>query len=107
MQRRAFLKSAAVGAFAFQFIPKRVLGGDGSTPPSRKINLAAIGAGGQAGSDLGNMASENIVAICDVDERRAEGSLKRWPNAKRYKDFRKMFDEMSNQIDAEIGRAHV
>ena len=100
MQRRAFLKSAAAGAFAFQFIPRHVLGGDGSTPPSRKINLAAIGAGGQAGSDLGNMADENIVAICDVDERRAADSFRRWPNAKRYKDFRIMLDEMSNKIDA-------
>ncbi|MEI6808905.1 MAG: Gfo/Idh/MocA family oxidoreductase [bacterium] len=100
MKRRTFLKSAAATAFAFQFIPRHVLGGDGSNPPSRKINLAAIGAGGQAGNDLGNMASENIVAICDVDDRRAAGSYKRWPDAKRYKDFRKMFDDMSDKIDA-------
>ena len=100
MKRRAFLKSTAAAAFAFQFVPRHVVGAVGSNPPSRKINLAAIGGGGQAGSDLGNMADENIVAICDVDERRAADSFRRWPNAKRYKDFRKMFDEMSKKIDA-------
>ncbi len=100
MKRRTFLKSAAISTFAFQFVPRCVVGGDASTPPSRKINLAAIGAGGQAGSDLGNMADENIVAICDVDDRRAAGSFKRWPDARRYKDFRKMFDEMGDKIDA-------
>lgn len=100
MRRRTFLKSAAAAAFAFQFIPKHVIGEKGSNPPSRKINLAAIGGGGQAGSDLGNMAGENIVAICDVDDRRAADSFTRWPDAKRYKDFRKMFDEMSDKIDA-------
>jgi len=100
MKRRAFLKSAAAATFSFQFVSRYVVGADGSTPPSRKINLAAIGAGGQAGSDLGNMADENIVAICDVDDRRAADSFKRWPNAKRYKDFRQMFDEMADKIDA-------
>jgi len=100
MKRRLFLKSAAAATFAFQFVPRHVVGGDASTPPSRKINLAAIGTGGQAGSDLGNMADENIVALCDVDDRRAVDAFKRWPDARRFRDFRKMFDEMGDKIDA-------
>ena len=71
MKRQEFIKTTAAAAFGFQFIPRRVLGDGVSTPPSRKINLAAIGCGGQAGSDLNNMAGENVVALCDVDERRA------------------------------------
>lgn len=100
MNRRAFLKTAAIATLGFQFVPRHVVGGDGSTPPSRKINLAAIGGGGQAGGDLGQMADENIVAIADVDERRAAGSFNRFPQAKRYKDFRVMLGEMGDKIDA-------
>jgi len=99
MKRRAFLKTAALAGCAFQIAPRSILGGPDNTPPSRKLNLAAIGCGGQAGSDLGNMAGENIVALCDVDERRAAGSFQRFPQAKRFKDFRKMFDDLGDQID--------
>jgi predicted dehydrogenase len=100
MKRRTFIKAVAATAIGFQFVPRHVLGGDGQTPPSRKLNIAAIGAGGQAGHDLGCMADENIVAICDVDDKRAEGSFKKFPRAKRFKDFRKMFDEAGGEIDA-------
>jgi predicted dehydrogenase len=100
MQRRTFLKAAAAAAFGFQIAPSSILGGPGNTPPSRKINLAAIGCGGQAGSDLNNMLDENVVALCDVDDKRASGMFKKCPDAKRFKDYRKMFDAMSNQIDA-------
>ena len=68
-KRRTFLKTAAAAAFGFQVVPRHVLGGAGHTPPSRKLNIAAIGAGGQAASDLKNMLDENIVALCDVDEK--------------------------------------
>lgn len=99
MQRRAFIKQAAAASFTFQFIPRHVLGAPGVTPPSRKLNLAVIGCGGQGGGDLNQMADENIVALCDVDDRRAADSFKKFPQAKRFKDFRKMFDALSDQID--------
>ncbi|MEI6606178.1 MAG: Gfo/Idh/MocA family oxidoreductase [Verrucomicrobiota bacterium] len=100
MNRQDFIKTTAAAAFGFQFIPRRVLGDGVSTPPSRKINLAAIGCGGQAASDLTNMAGENIVALCDVDERRAAGMFNKYPQAKRYTDFRVMLEEMGDKIDA-------
>lgn len=99
MKRRSFLKHAAAASLSFQFIPRHVLGAPGVTPPSRKLNLAVIGCGGQGGSDLNNMAGENIVALCDVDERRAADAFRKFPQARRFKDFRKMLDEMSDQID--------
>ena len=46
------------------------------------------------------MAGENIVALCDVDDRRAAETVKRFPQARRYKDFRRMLDEMGDKIDA-------
>jgi predicted dehydrogenase len=100
MKRREFLKAAASATLAFPAAACAWRRRPSPVPPSRKINLAAIGGGGQAGSDLNQMADENIVAICDVDERRAADSFKKWPNAKRYKDFRIMLDEMSDKIDA-------
>jgi len=99
LKRRTLLKAAAATAFGFQLVPRHVLGGDGHTPPSRKLNIAAIGAGGQAASDLKNMLGENIVALCDVDEKRAE-MFKHLPDAKKYKDFRVMLGEMGDKIDA-------
>ena len=73
-----------------------------SKSPNEKLNIAGIGCGGRGAADLNGCASENIVALCDVDESRAGGSFNKWPKAKRYSDFRKMLDEMHGQIDAVI-----
>jgi len=99
-KRRTFLKTTAAATLGFQFIPRHVLGGAGKNPPSGKLNIAAIGAGGQAAGDLQNMTSENIVALCDVDDRRAADMFKRFPRATRYKDFRKMLDAQGDKVDA-------
>ncbi len=90
---------AAVASFTI--VPRHVLGGPGFTAPSDKLNIAGIGAGGQALWDLDQVSSENIVALCDVDwERGAEGFAK-FPKARRYKDFRVMLDE-EKSIDAVV-----
>lgn len=101
MKRRRFLPAAAAATFGFQIVPSHVVRAqDGKPSPNSKIRLAVIGCGGQGGSDLGQMAGEDIVALCDVDERRAADSFGKFPQAKRFKDFRKMFDAMAGQIDA-------
>lgn len=69
---------------------------------NEKLNLAVIGAGGRGSANLSEMASENIVALCDVDERRAADSFASYPQAKKYHDFRKLLDEMDQQIDAVV-----
>jgi predicted dehydrogenase len=84
-------------------------GGYGSVPSLRalgykpyydKLNVAAIGCGGQGGVDLNDAArTENIVAICDVDEDRASQNLKRYEKVPRYRDFRVMLDK-AKDIDA-------
>src|ERR1041384_3718747 len=71
-----------------------------SKSPNEKLNIASIGVGGQGGGDITHWAGENLVALCDVDDARAADSFKRFPEAKKYKDFRKMLDEMGNSIDA-------
>jgi predicted dehydrogenase len=104
MTRRQFV-GAAAGAAAFTIVPRHVLGTADQPPPSEKINIAGIGVGGQGGGDLGAIASDkgvNVVALCDADLRAADGSFKKWPEAKQYRDFRKMFEEMDKQIDAVV-----
>jgi predicted dehydrogenase len=99
--RRAFLRGAAGTAAAFTFVPRHVLG-QGTTPPSEKPNIAGIGAGGMGGGDINSVSGgSNIVALCDVDLRRAS-TIQKFPQAKVYRDFRKMFDEMGDKIDAVI-----
>ncbi len=70
--------------------------------PNEKLNIAGIGVGGRGAANVGGCAAENLVALCDVDEKRAAGTFNRFPKAKRYKDFRKMLSEMDKQIDAVV-----
>ena len=92
---------AAIATAAFSVLPGHVLGLNGATPPSEKLNIAGIGIGGQGGHDIGQMTSENIVALCDVDWNYSAGMFKKFPKAKPYKDFRKMLDEQKD-IDAVV-----
>ncbi len=87
---------------AFTIVPRHVLG-KGFMAPSDKLNIAGIGAGGKGESDLAEFAKSpkaNIVCFADVDERQIKGSVKRFPKAKIYKDFREMLDKEKNNIDA-------
>ena len=97
ISRRDFMGAAAAVA-AFTFVPKRVMAGSAGN----KLNIAGIGVGGQGAGDLRALESQNIVALCDVDWRRAAGTFKRYPNAKKYKDFRTMLDKEDKNIDAVI-----
>ncbi len=67
--------------------------------PNDKLNIAAIGAGGQAATDINGCAAENIVALCDVDEKRLAERAAKFPKAKLFRDYRKMLEEMK-EIDA-------
>jgi predicted dehydrogenase len=102
MRRRTFLKSTGVSIPAFYIFPRHVLGGKGFVAPSDKLNIASVGAGGVCKSYIENCNSENIVALCDVDNERAAETFKLYPNAARYKDFRVMFDKEEKNIDAVI-----
>jgi predicted dehydrogenase len=101
ISRRGFMGAAATAA-AFTVVPRHVLGGSGHTSPSGKLNIAGIGAGGQASGDLRHMESENIVALCDVDWRRAAGMFRRHSDARKYRDFREMLDKEGDKIDAVV-----
>jgi predicted dehydrogenase len=111
MDRRSFLKNSALATSGIMIVPRHVLGGKGYTAPSDRLNIAAVGAGGKGdgnirAASLWNRATgetqENIVALCDVDQKMAKESFKRFPKAKRFKDFRVMLNEMADDIDAVI-----
>jgi predicted dehydrogenase len=116
MDRRNFLKSTTASIGLFSIVPSYVLGQNGKTPPSGKLNIAAIGVGGIGQSNLKVICkplserqeegawpdpdSQNIVALCDVDWEYAKETFDEYPEAKRYKDYRVMLEEMGDKIDA-------
>jgi predicted dehydrogenase len=101
LSRRRFL-AAGGASLGLSIVPRHVLGGPGNVPPSERVNLAGIGAGGRGGNDIAIHARNgaNIVALCDVDQQRAAGSFDAFPKASRYKDFRVMLDKEAKRIDA-------
>jgi predicted dehydrogenase len=99
LTRRSFLGRTAVAAAGFQIVSSHVLSLNGATSPNSKLNIAGVGVGGQGGSDLHEMERENIVALCDADWAYAGNCFKRYPQARQWKDFRKMLEEQKD-IDA-------
>ena len=92
------LLAAAVPSAGFGSVPSLKMLGYKS--PNEKLNIAAIGAGGKASSDIDGCATENIVALCDVDEKQAARKFKEYETVPKYKDFRKMLDEQGKNVDA-------
>ena len=103
LTRRDFLKTSTAAGLAFAVVPRYVLAGSGQTSPNERLNIAGIGVGGMGAGDIRAVAEgNNIVALCDVDARRAGGTFEKFPDVKRYQDFRKMFDAMERSIDAVV-----
>jgi predicted dehydrogenase len=97
--RRDFLQAAAAAGFGFW-----AAGGaaaDTRRPgPNDRLNVGIIGAGGRGGANLRAVgATENIVALCDVDENRAAAAYRAFPRAARHRDFRRMLERERN-LDA-------
>ena len=78
--RRRFVKTVAGTGAALTVVPRHVLG-RGFQAPSDTVNVAAVGIGGRGGSDLRGVLSQNIVAICDVDDDQVERRLKLYQTA--------------------------
>lgn len=102
LTRRQFTGATGAALASITIVPSHVLAGSGQTPPSEKLNLAAVGVGGMGGSNLSRCTSENIVALCDVDAGGyAAKTFAKYQHAKEYKDFRVMLDQQKD-IDAVI-----
>ena len=102
MKRRSFIKKSAAAGAAFSIVPSYVLGGV-HTAPSDTLYIGAVGVGGRGGgvvNELFETGKVKFVALCDVDDKMAERSYTAHPDAKRYRDFRKIYDNHLNDIDA-------
>lgn len=101
--RRDFLKTGAIATAAFMIVPRHVLGGQGFLAPSDRLIIAGVGVGGKGKSDIAMFAQSgkaDIGFLCDVDTRRAADSVKAFPKAKFYKDWREMYDKEHKNFDA-------
>ena len=102
--RRTFIKSASLAAAAFTIVPRHVLG-RGFVAPSDKLNIAAVGCGGKADVNIRlahNGGTDNIVALCDVDDRQAVKYRGQFPAAPYFRDYREMLDKAGKTFDAVI-----
>lgn len=105
ISRKKFLKMGAATTAAFTIVPSTIFGKKmGHIAPSDKLNIAGIGVGGRGSGVLKGITNQNIVALCDVDWGYTEknGVFKAYPDAKKYYDYRKLYDEMGKTIDAVV-----
>ena len=101
ISRRRFLQTGATAAVGLTVVPSTVLGKSfGHTAPSDKLNIAGVGDGGRGFAVLKGMESQNIVGLADVDWKYSKRVFDYFPNAKKYYDYRKMYDEIGKSIDA-------
>lgn len=97
VDRRRFLQAASLAGFGIA-----VSGAKGQAPNDR-LNFACIGVGGKGSSDTNHVGGlGNIVALCDVDEERLGKKAEDFPEAKKYRDFRKLLEELAPKIDAVV-----
>ena len=102
LSRRDFVNKTMAATAGFTIVPSFAVSGLGYKAPSDKLNIAGIGIGGMGFSNLKQMETENIVALCDVDWKYSDRVFNHYSGAKKYKDFRKMYDEMDKSIDAVV-----
>lgn len=100
--RRDFIRNSSLAAAGFFIVPRHVLG-RGFVAPSDKLNVAGIGVGGMGEGGLNEFAKHakvNITALCDVSDKAAANSRKKFSKASYHKDFREMLAKEKNNIDA-------
>jgi predicted dehydrogenase len=98
MKRREFLKQTALTGAGLWAAGQAAAAQDRS--PNERLNIALIGVGGQGGGNLRSVQSQNIVALCDIDEGALGKAAQQFPKAATYHDFRKMLER--RDIDAVV-----
>lgn len=104
LTRRQFLHRTGLAAATFNLIPSTALRGADGLSANGRLNLAGIGVGSRGGSDVDELAGlgHNFVALCDVDQNYAAKQLAKYPDAKRFTDYRVMLDQLGKEIDGVV-----
>lgn len=100
LDRRRFLQAASTAGALAWLAPRDLAAASRSA--NEKLDVAVIGAGGRGSANLRAVSGENVVALCDVDLARAADGIKNNPQAKLYRDFRKLIDEQHDRLDAVV-----
>ena len=109
ISRREFLKKGGAALAGMMvaptILPASVLNDPANKKPKKKagdgkLNILGVGIGGRGAANLAAMETENIIGLCDCDWKYAKHVFEKYPQAKAYNDYRKMFDEMLDQADA-------
>ena len=103
LSRRKFIKNTSLAAAGIMIVPRFVLGGKGFIAPSDRLIVASVGVGGKGEDDINHFAATGkaeMAFLCDVDDVNASDSVKKFPKAKYYKDWRQLFDKESKNFDA-------
>jgi predicted dehydrogenase len=98
--RRKFIKTAVAAGAGISIVPSFAVSGLGHRPPSDKLNIVGVGVGGKGHPNLVAMNTENIIGLCDIDWNYSQRCFDTFPKAKKYYDWRKMFEELGDDMDA-------
>ncbi|WP_273568980.1 Gfo/Idh/MocA family protein [Maribacter halichondriae] len=98
--RRKFIKKTTAAGLGISIVPSNVISGLGHKAPSDTLNIVGIGVGGKGYHNLNAMSTENIIGLCDIDWNYSQKCFDAFPKAKKYYDWRKMFDELADTMDA-------
>ncbi|MBN2485124.1 MAG: Gfo/Idh/MocA family oxidoreductase [Bacteroidales bacterium] len=102
LSRRNFIRNTTAVTAGLTILPSHVIGGLGHRSPGDKLNIVGVGVGGRGGGVIKQLRSENIVALCDVDWKYSAGIFSEFPDAKKYYDWRVMFEELKDSFDAVV-----
>ena len=107
MSRRSFLKAGTAAAIGMSMTPGTMFAGVDAKKKKKgakdgKLKILGVGIGGRGAGVLRGLETEDIIGLCDVDWKYAEPIFNRYPNAKRYNDYKVMFAEMLDQCDAVV-----
>ncbi len=101
LSRRHVLKSAAATTLGMYHgaSTRRV---SAAESPNEKLNIACIGVGGRGAANVQGVRSQNLIAFADVDQNRAAGTLKKFPDTQLFSDYRRLFDKLGTRLDAVV-----
>ena len=100
VSRRKFIRNTAIAGAGFSIVPSYTVSGLGHKAPSDKLNIVGVGVGGKGHANLLAMGSENIIGLCDVDWKYSDNCFKAFPKARKFYDWRRMFDDLGDSMDA-------